>query len=280
MLSRNAVVACALCCAPAVARAANIEFRLVEITGQTTATPVDPILDFAIQGRVTGGAAASGLGSWYFDSVQLVGDAESRAGLDRDRISNPDGTYFTGAPVVSNAVGIGGVASQYSFLASVSANFNGLFNMSGGTFTNTPDNEIGSISGYAGGSGLLRTPGVDANMDGRPDSILAPATSGPLPAAAMPTYFAQGQFIDLYRFRVIFTDLTIRSVLVRLNGARGQSFTEVSLGTDGSLWGPALDTGDAVTTTNLLVQVIPAPGAAGGLAIAGMMAARRRRCAR
>lgn len=274
MSKRSVVVVGVLCCAPACLRGANIEYRLVETTGQTTASALDPILDFAVQGRVTGGG---GLASWYLDSIRLVGDAEPRATLGRDRISNADGTYYTGAPAASSVVGQGGVASQYSFLATVSASFNGLINTSGGTFTNTPDNEIGSVSGYAGGGGLLLTPGVDPNMDGRPDSIVAPATSGSLPAVVMQTYFAQDEFVNLYRFRVAFTDLAARSVLIRLNGARGRSFTQVSLGTDGSLWGALQNSADAISTLDLTVQVVPAPGVGAGLALAGLGAGRRRR---
>jgi hypothetical protein len=277
MLNRSIVVVCALSCAPVAVRGANIEYRVIELTGQTTASNVDPIMDFAIQGRVSGGTAPTGLGSWYFDSIQLVGDAESRATFNRDRITNSDGTYFTGAPVTNSAVGQGGVAGQYSFLATVSAGFNGLINTSGGTFTNTADNEIGNISGYVGGTGLLNVPGVDANMDGRPDSILAPATTGQLPPAVMPTYFGQGQFIDIYRFRLTFNDLTVRSVLLRLNSPRGQSFTDVSLGTDGSLWGAVLASGDTVSATTFNIQVVPAPAAGIGLAVGSACVFGRRR---
>jgi MYXO-CTERM domain-containing protein len=277
---RNAVcAACALAGAAGLSFGANIELRLTELSGQTIASPSDSVLDFAVQGRVTGGG---GLASWYFDSIQLVGDLESRAVLNRLRISNADGTYYTGVPMILSTIGQGGVASQYAFLPNLSAGFNGLINTSGGPFTNGPDNEIGTPSGFAGGQFLLHTPGVDTDGDGRPDSVPASSNSGALTTSVMQEYFGQGQFVDLYRFRVAFVDLAPRFVTIRLNGALARTFTQVELSVDSGLWGATQNPvgSDTITTSDFVVQVTPTPGA-GAVALLGLgLMARRRRSSR
>ncbi|HVU65052.1 MAG TPA: hypothetical protein VHC70_13810 [Phycisphaerales bacterium] len=277
MLKQAVCAACALTGAAGVSFGSNIELRLAEQSGQVIASPSDAVLDFAIQGRVTGGG---GLASWYFDSVQLVNDLESQAVLSRLRISNPDGTYYTGIPTILSTIGQGGVAAQYAFLPNLSSGFNGLINMSGGPFTNGPDNEIGTPSGFAGGQFLLNTPGVDTDGDGRPDSVPAPATSGALSTSIMQEYFGQDQFVDLYRFGVAFTDLTPRFVTIRLNGALARSFTEVNLSADTALWGVTQQPvgSDTVGTTEFVVEVVPAPGVGTltALSAAGVLVRRRR----
>jgi hypothetical protein len=132
--------------------AQSVQFRLIERTGQTAFNSSDSLLEIAVQVRVTGG----NLGGFNFDIH--TGDAEARGTLSRARISNSDHTYFSGSPWAPNSsVGTGGVASTFSYLAGINSSFNGLINVSGGSFTNNPnENEIGLIAGAAGNAGHRR----------------------------------------------------------------------------------------------------------------------------
>ena len=140
-------------CAPG-AFGQTVQFRLVERTGQTQASPADNVLDLAVQAKVTG----ANLGAFGFD-MRIAGEAEGRGALDRGSINNPDGTYDTSFGVTST-VGRGGIARQYSYLATVNSSFNGLINTSGGTFTNGPDQEIGLVAGFVQSTPLVSTPGM------------------------------------------------------------------------------------------------------------------------
>jgi hypothetical protein len=244
------------------ATAQTVEFRFVERTGQTNATPGDALLEMAVQARVTGGAD---LGGFNFNIV-IAGEPDSSGTLQKAVISNGDHTYFTvptdGASWTANAsVGRGGIASSFTYLAGLSASFNGLINVSGGVFTNTPSQEIGLISGVASGNGLTSTPGIDADGDGIPD--LAPSNGGvsqtgetcPLPASAEGPYFANGQFIDIYRFRYTVTEFTPRLLNFTLTSVGAQTFTHLIFST--GIWGTATTVTPAgnVTVTSLALGV-------------------------
>lgn len=155
--------------------------------------------------------------------------------------SNADGRY---APNVANTenseIGKGGLAAQYSYPATINADFNGLINESGGTFTNTvTSQEIGMISGSPAGAGLLLQ--TDVNADGNPDTYPGTGTFAPLSVDYARGYLgAGGNFVDVYRFKY-----TIR----QFNGSRGGitfRFENVSaqvvteLERVNGLWGPVL----------------------------------------
>jgi len=276
MTSRVLVAAGAAMVIAAQAFGSDVVFRIVERTNQTVVTVADSVTEFSIQARVSG----AGLATWGITSVQLVNDPESRANFFRMRISNPDGTYYAGAPQINNIVGQGGVAASYSFLASVNAALNGSFNTNSGSFINGPDNEIGEVGGACVGPGFLGTPGVDTDGDGRPDVVPAAATTGVLPSAIMQEYFAQNTFIDIYRFRVAFTDLTPRSVNLRLNDLSARTFSQIGQSGNQVLWGGLQDgEGAAITSIGWTLQIVPTPGASCAIGLGGLGAAgyRRRR---
>lgn len=296
----------AACAQPALAQ--SVAFRIVERTGQGSATPngsgtgwVDPVLDIAIQAQVTGGRK---LGGFSFDAV-IVGEADTRGTLAMARINNADGTYAT-TLAVGSTVGQFGIARQYSYLAGISPSFNGVINTSVGTFTNTPGNqEIGLIAGAATGSAVLGTPGLDVSDgdtdnanpgvgDGNPDSWNAthpwssvagqtppmPANNdtGTLAAALAGPYFGAGQFIDIYRFRYTLNTSLVncRTLHFTLVGATAQTFDQL-LFNNGS-WGAQNTTfGGTIFVVPLDVVCFPAPSSAALLALGGLPAARRRR---
>ncbi len=274
-MKKHAMVVCALVGAAGMVGASNantIEFRIVELTGQTQASPVDNVLDYAIQARVSG----AGLAVWGFDCLRLVGEAESASTLQTIRTSNGDGTYYAGPSSLNAAIGLGGLARSYSRLALINGNFNGLLNVSAGTFTNTADNELGLISGTLGGSPLMQTPGVDSDFDGRPDTIATPLTLGTLDPSIMSSYMAQDGFIDVYRFRVTVTDFTLRTIPITLVGGDARSFTQVSF--NGTEWGPVVHApGEDLIITGGSFEVIPAPASVALLGLGGLVGARRRR---
>jgi hypothetical protein len=278
------VVACAgaalLVGVAGTAHAAAVDFRIVERTGQVTASGADPLLELAVQARVNGGSA---LGAFTFNI--RTADAESRGTLQRAQISNGDHSYYSGSPWGPvSAVGIGGLASTYCYLAGISGSFNGLINTSSGTFTNNPnENEIGLVSGSSTGSSLLATPGMDADSDGNPDTFAGNGVSSPQnndTAALSPglagTYFAKGQFIDVYRFRYTLADFTARTLHFTLAELGAQTFSQFVY--SNGAWGPQNAQTFDLSTAGLDVQVIfPGPGTAGTLLLGGLVAARRRR---
>jgi hypothetical protein len=199
--------------------AQTVEFRIVEKTGQAIITPNNATVDLAVQVRITGGSAIGMCGM----SLVISGEPDSYGDLARDRImSSGTGVYYTGSPESNTTVGQGGLARQYTYLAGIDPRFNGVINGAVSEFDNTPGNqEIYSIVGVAAGSGLLGTPGVDVDGDGNPDtwsgngggtspSDGATATINSTIAAS---YFAQGEFIDVYRFRYTVTNFSSARVL-------------------------------------------------------------------
>jgi hypothetical protein len=267
--------------APSVVRGDVIEFRIVERTGQTMATPADNVLDFAIQARVTGGGSLS---SFSFDSLRLVGEPESYGQLARGIISNGDGTYATGFGT-SGTVGVAGLARTFSFDAGINASLNGVINVSAGSFTNTPDQEIGIVAANAVGSPMLATPGIDVDGDGNPDTWPGNGGGGTPPnmthasvdPTILQTYFAQGQFIDIYRFRYTVTNFTPRTLHFATLNLGGTSFNN-QLTYNNGLWGAPGDSSATWTFQADDLTVAPGPGIGAALAIgAGVVGLRRRR---
>ncbi|HVU64026.1 MAG TPA: hypothetical protein VHC70_08620 [Phycisphaerales bacterium] len=274
-LASLAIAPASLCLAQPV-----IQLRLVERTGQSTVTSADTLLNFAVQGRVDAPDAAVGIGGFAF-SIIIDGEAQNWGTLARDRISNPDGTYYPG--VLGPGSGYGnGIAAQYAYLAGISSIFNGLINSSGGGWTQTPSQDIGLISGLSAGRYFLGTPGVDTDGDGVPDT--ASGESAKLPPSVMTEYFgAKGTWIDLYRFRYTVTDLTPRELDFHIATTStdadpvGFYFTEAQE-TSGN-WG-TINTQIAIRPediTGLEVQVVPASGPGAPLLVALGWGARRRR---
>jgi hypothetical protein len=263
-----------------VTSARVVEFRLVERTGQTVVDSSDKILNFALQARVTGGGA---LAAFSFDSLRFVGEPESYGTLGRDVISNFDGTY---APEIAsnNQVGRGGIARTYTYEAGIDVRFNGVINTSAGSFTNGPDQEIGIVAGAAVHGALLGTPGVDTDSDGNPDGWAGNGSGAtppqgvlvPLDATIAQTYFASGQFIDLYRFRYVVSNLTTRKIHIEINQLSDITFGNQLTYSNG-LWGAYGNSeSSAVVFQPLDISVVPTPGCAALLAGAGLSLRRRR----
>ncbi len=274
-LSAVVVVACA-----SAAHGQTVEFRIVERTSQAQASPMDPVLDLAVQARFNG---TNSLGGFYFD-MRMLGEQEARGTLQRAGVSNADGTYDP-AFGVGTTIGRHGLARQYSYIASVSPNFNGLINVSSGSFTNTADQEIGLVTGFAQGIPLLGTPGLDADSDGNPDtwsgngSGMTPANlaTAALDPGLSASYFCHSQFIDIYRFRYTVTDFTARTLQFRLANIVAQQFTQFVY--SGGQWGAQNTTSasTAVISSGVNIGVVPAPAAIGLLGIGSFVIPRRRR---
>lgn len=279
-------IRCVVCIAGAVALAPRamgqttfVELRFVERTGQTSVTPADPVLDISVQARVLQGQC---LNRYYFD-VKMLGENDAWGALTRERISNLDSTYYTGFQV-SNTVGLGGVARQYTFVALINSGFNGLINTSGGSFSNTSSQEIGLIGGTAWAGPLLGIPGVDVDTDGNPDtwsgngSGTTPvngATAAIDPLIAGP-YLGRGEFIDIYRFRYTVTDFHARTILMNYQDTSFATFTEISYAN--GIWGSGgyIPTLAEVSLATLQISVVPSAPTT-GLLIGGFAIAGRRR---
>jgi hypothetical protein len=256
---RNCVAALSLAAVAGTASGQTVQFRIIERTGQSVANPADPLLELAVQAKVTNGL----LGGFNFDIH--TADSQSGGTLQQALICNLDHTYYSGAPWTSNSiVGRGGVAATYSYLAGIDSSRNGLINTSGGTFTANPlENEIGYIAGLARGGALLGTPNLDSDGDGNPDTSAFNGSGMTLPngstAAVDPSlqgpYFADGQFIDVYRFRYTVTNFTSRTLHFTLPNLGAQFFTQFLY--DGVAWGAQNVTapGAAVSVSGLDIQV-------------------------
>jgi hypothetical protein len=264
-----------------IARGQTVEFRIVERNAANQGiinaappamgTPLDSVNtrgNYAVQARVTPGPNGVALGGFSFGIV-IPGEPDANGTLARLHISNSDGTYWTGAGGVVNSVGIGGLAKTYSYLAGLSGTFNGMINTSAGTFTNQPgQQEIGLVTASATGSALLGTPEMDPGFEGNPATWSSYGSGGSPntgdtasldPALAGP-YFAEGQFIDVYRFRYIVSNFSSRAFTITLANAAAQVFNQFLY--NNSAWGPQATTVDAgsVSVTGLQVSVAPDPG--------------------
>jgi hypothetical protein len=285
-MNRICVSAVALMAMAGAVNAQTVQFRIIERTGQTVANSADALVECAVQARVTGG----NLGSFNFD-IALAGEAESNGALSRARISNADHTYWTvptnGTSWVGNSsVGSGGLASTFSYLAALQAPFNGVINTSSGTFTNNPaEHEIGLIAGAATGSALLNTPGVDGDGDGNPDNYFDngngnPTVNGSTASTTgidVGTYFGNGQFTDVYRFRYTVSSFTTRTVNFVLRNIGAQVFQQ--FGFNNGAWGAQNVTVDAasISASGYSLSVTPAPATVALMGLGGLVAARRRR---
>jgi hypothetical protein len=253
----------------------SVEFRIVERTGKMLVeTGIDPTISFAVQARVVGGAPAQFLGNFAFDIV-ASGEADANGSLHRLLISNIDGTYAENpTQSVNNSVGAGGMASVYTYLAGITPMFNGLINSSGGPFTNTAANqEIGGITGSPTGTSLLRL--ADTTGSGNPDTYPGSGVSAPMDPVLAQTYLgANGNFVDVYRFKYILSNFAPRQITFSLANLRAQVGDSLLL-TSGS-WG-AVQTNAPATFVGVTVGVVPAPASAAALGLAGLLAIRRRR---
>lgn len=247
----------------------GVELRIVPRLGSTPITPSsEAILDFAVQARVTSTGNAYGLSSFSFN-IRMPGEAEASGQLRRGGVTLADGTYDP-ALSTQNTTGRGGLARQYTYLAQLNSAFNGAINTTAGSFTNTPDQEIGLIAGGIGGDRLVVTPGVDDDGDGAPDS-------NPLPSSVMRTYFGAGQWTDVYRFRYFVNQLTGRDLSFQIEAISGiQVFSTVQQ--QAGQW-TTLNTGaTSVTATGVDFRMIPTPGMlALSMACITPLIARRRR---
>ncbi len=270
------------------AHAQSIEFRIIERQGQAGFIPsiplgiptADNVLNFAVQARVAGGAATQGIGEFHFDIV-ASGEPDSNGTLTRMLVSNVDGTYAVNtAQSSNNVIGRGGLAAQYTYLASSNPDFNGLINTSGGTFTNNPaSHEVGMIGGRVAGAALLLR--SDLNLDGNPDTYPGTGTF----AAIDPTYGqdylgAGGNFVDVFRFKYTLNNLvSTRGFVFNLSNLSAQIATGFEL-VNGT-WQPVLAPSPfSATSSPSYFLGFPSPGAGSTLAIAGLLAARRRRRSR
>jgi hypothetical protein len=297
--ARLAVIA--LIASAGSASAQSVEFRIVQESATannvvvaappamgTFLTSASPSGNYAVQARVTAGANGSALGGFSFDIV-IPGEADANGTLAKLRISAADGTYYSGAAVTNATVGAGGIARTYSYLAGISASFNGLINTSSGTFTNQPtQQEIGLVTGSATGSALLATPTFDPSNEGNPATwsgygVGATPPSGataPIDPVLGPQYFAQGQFIDIYRFRYTVSNFTGRQFTITVANASAQVFNQFVF--NNGAWGPQATTVAAgnITTTGLMTgTAFPAPTSAALLGLGAVVASRRRRVA-
>jgi MYXO-CTERM domain-containing protein len=272
----------------ALAGAANaqVEFRFVERTGQTVASSADSLLEIAVQARVTGG---SNLGGFNFNISTT--DSESAGTLQLARTMNGyvfgvGNAYYAGTPwTAGSIVGIHGLAGQYSYLAGINGYFNGLVNQSQGTFTNNPAlNEIGLIAGAATGNALLQTPGMDSDGNSVPDTapsngsgISANNEVAPLDPSLAGPYFANGQFIDIFRFRYTVSNFTQRDIVFSLGDLGAQTFDQLLF--NNGAWGAENVTADAqsISAGTLTIHVTPTPASVALLGLGGLVVARRRR---
>jgi hypothetical protein len=280
LLSAGALLAACSC--GGIARAQTVEYRIVEeaLSGDASsviAVPPSPGTglgasnltgNYAVQVRVTAGPGGIALAGFSFDIV-ILNEPDANGQLTKMRISNPDGSYFTGSPMASPTVGVGGMAKTYTYLAGINSAFNGQINASLGTYTNNPaEQEIGLVTGSASGSALLGTPGMDpagesnvGTWSGYGHGATPPAgATAPLDGALGPTYFGQGQFIDIYRFRYTISNTTGRALSLTLANASAQVFSNFVFN-NGS-WGPQATTlGAAGITVTPLTVVVGTPGA-------------------
>ncbi len=284
------------------ATAQTVEFRFVERTGQSFIAigSGDNVLSFAVQARVVG-LVGTGIGSYTFD-IQMPGEADTFGTLTKERSSNNDNSIYSGAPAVNNTVGRGGIPYQYSYLAGISASFNGHINVSGGTFTNTPGSqEIGLITGSCVGNALLGIPGIDVRngdvlgavpppgdcsdgivaSDCNPDTwndlhtwnsgggtapVPANSDTAPFDPAIGATYLGVGGgWVDVYRFRYTVSNLTPRTFTLSFANTAGHFGAQLSnqLMFNTGSWAAA-NSGSASVSVMPLVVPVGNPGACCG----------------
>jgi hypothetical protein len=215
-IGRESVWGGLACVAMAVgASAQTVELRLVERQGQgympwlpQTPVLVDNQLNFAVQARVVG-EPGLGIRSLTFNIVAPC-EQDSWGTLARMLVSDINGTYLSNQNQgVSSAVSQGGLPSQFCGEALADPSAEGLINASGNGYTNNVSaQEIGMIRALAQGKQLLKA--VDLDLDGIPDTsplngsgAQAPegAAAALDPVVATSLFGAEGNWVDLYRFR-------------------------------------------------------------------------------
>jgi len=280
-MNRICVSAVALLAMAGAANAQVVEFRLYERTGQASASSADALLEIGVQARVIG----SNLGTFNFDIH--TGDSQTGGSAARARISVAGvGTYVSNAAAwgANSVVGTGGIAATFSYLAGINPNFNGLINLSGGSFVDNPaENEIGLVAGSATGTALLGVPGMDPDGESNPATWAGYGVGGtpnsgetaPLDPSLAPTYFANGQFIDLYHFRYTVTDFTARTLNFTLGDLSAQVFQQL-LFSNGA-WGTQNLAPSSISSSGLQINVVPTPASAALMGLGGLVIARRRR---
>jgi MYXO-CTERM domain-containing protein len=270
----------------ALAGAANaqVTFQVFERSGQTVASSADALLEIGVRAIVNGGPA---LGGFNFNLV--TNDAESNGTFAYGRITHFGDYISNSSPwpqdARQGASGYwGGIPSTYSYLAGINGQFQGLINLSGGTFTNGPTNEIGLIAGAATGGALLGVPGVDDNGNNVPDTAPGNATgtstngdTAILPASLMGPYFGQGQYIDVYHSLYTVSNFSARTIHFDLGDVGAQIFSQLLY--NNGAWGAENSTVDfsQVTVQGLDIQVTPTPASVALLGLGGLVVARRRR---
>jgi hypothetical protein len=279
------VAICAVVSFAGAASAATVDFRIVERRGQTSWDPFivqssplnDNILNLAVQARVRGGALNESLGNFAFNII-MPGEAETDGTLTKGAISNTDGTYNTSATQYNNSstIGRGGLSAIYSYLAGIGSDFNGLINLSGGNWTQTPNQDIGKITGSPTGGSLLLL--ADPAMTSNPATYPGTGTTAPLDPAIANTYLAaNGNWVDVYHFNYTITSQALRGFHFTLDSTSAQTFTSLSL--VNSVWGADAPLNAQVTATGLDLQLVPAPATLGllpaGVILLGRRSSRR-----
>lgn len=273
MINRSLLGTVAACGLSTIAAAQQsgtpmVEMRIVERAGKTAISgPDDAQLNFAVQARAIGGPANMCVAGFEFD-IRIVGESDSWGTLARCLISNLDGTY-TSAIAPSSAIGRGGLAAQYTYLARINASFNGVINTSVSTATNGPDQELSIVAGHAASAALLQTPGLDADGDGNPDTWSGNGTGAappfgvivPLDPQIARDYFGMKNWIDMYRFRYTPTNFQPRALRLTFEGLTAS--TGRTLQNTSGVWGvsPA-SAGPPVAASDLVIAVkLPPAGA-------------------
>lgn len=270
------VAACSTTCG---VHAGLVEMRIVERTGQLVADAADSQLDFAVQVRVNSSAyVLSGAGF----GLRLFGEAQTRGQFSFGRISRIDDHTYT--PEIGGfAPGFeSGVAAQYRFLVDLNSGFNGLINASGGSWTQTPDQDIGLVGARSGGARFLQTPRMDTDGDEQPDTAAPGATTAIIPENIRRDYFATENWIDVYRFRYRVIDLTPRALDLRVADIPTSLDISVASGEIrfvNGLWGQTVQTvpHSEVSIVNWQGTVVPAPAATGMLLFCAAFGRRRPR---
>lgn len=277
-MKRTICVACVAAISGS-ASAALVELRIVERTGQAVASPGDDTLDFAVQARVNSSTLA--LGGYGFD-IRFFGEAESWGQLSRGRITSlSDFTYTNevGGPAPGFHSGLPG---HMRYLAGLNSAFNGLINTSGANFTNTPDQEIGLVNGLSWQSSFLSIPGVDSDGDGRPDFVAEGQDTGRVPTSILSEFFAQEQWIDIYRFRYRVSSFTNRLLdigLVSSTRVGAEIFDGVVTNSPTVGWGYRTQSSPDLVVHPWSGTVVPSVPTAGML-LGGLMLSVRRRVRR
>lgn len=276
---RAACCVFAICGIASAATAALVEVRIVERTGQVVADAADPQLDFAVQVRVNSSTRA--LSNPVF-GLRLFGEAQSRGQFSFGRISRLDDRMYT-SEVGGPGPGFeSGLAAQYRYNVDINSAFNGLINANGGPWTQGPDQDIGLVFGRSLGARLVQTPGLDADGDEVPDTAAPGATTAVVPGEILSAYFAQQNWIDVYRFRYRVIDLSPRVLDLRVLDdpsifAMAVFNGEIVLGN--GVWGQFVESvpRSEIAVTNWTGTVIPAPSVGGMILMCAVVGARRRR---